>query len=130
MPVLQRAVRAVPVPELQQTAVFRSRAVPRRTPLSCPVLCAVHSPFWGQKPVIVLYNTGDMLSVGVFGQKKTWQKSALEIIISPQNQFRHLSTPHRQKVESGTARFYVQHHGLTPFVKDPRLIVISTPVVR
>jgi hypothetical protein len=58
-------------------------------------------------------------------KKKTWQKIALEIIISPQNQFWHLPTPHRHKVESGTTRFYVQHHGLTLFVKDPRLMFIS-----
>jgi hypothetical protein len=30
------------------------------------------------------------------------KKSALEIIIYPQNQFWYLPTPHRHKVESGT----------------------------
>jgi hypothetical protein len=64
--------------------------------------------------------------VGVFGQKKdVAKKSALEIIIPPQNQFWHLPTPHRHKVESGTTCFYVQHHGLTLFVKYPRLMLIS-----
>ena len=45
----QCTIRAVPVPALQQTAMFHSRAAPRRTPLPFPALCAARWPqisFW------------------------------------------------------------------------------------
>ena len=59
----------VPVPALcLYYSVFHSRAAPRCTPLPCSALRAIHSPFWGQKPVIVLYR--GYIKRGCFWPKK------------------------------------------------------------
>ena len=73
------------LPALQRVS-FVCCTTPHPAALPRTIICALHSPFWGQKPVIVLYR-GYILSAGVFGQKKSWQKSALEIIISSQTNF-------------------------------------------
>ena len=97
----------------------------------CPAPCysyalyTIHSPFWGQKPVIVLYR--GYIKRGCFWPKKRHGKKVpWKLLFFPRNQFWHLPTPHRHKVESGTICFYVQNHGLTLFVSDPRLIFMAT----
>jgi hypothetical protein len=77
------------------TVVFHSRAAPRRTPLPCALLCAVHSPFGGQKPkpkpVIVLhrgYIKYCTLSAGVFGRKKgNSEKVPWKLLFPPKTNF-------------------------------------------
>jgi hypothetical protein len=75
-PVLQRTVRAVPVPASQQTAVFHSRV-------------GVFLPgTWTQ-----------LLSAGVFGPKKTWQKSVPWQLPPPKKN--NLVPPHTLQAQSG-----------------------------
>jgi hypothetical protein len=91
----------------------------------------VHSPFWGQKPVTVLHRGCVKLSAAVFGQEKDMAKKLpWKLLFPPETNFGTSPHPtaHRQKVESGTICFYAQHHGLTPFAKDPRLMFICAPL--
>jgi hypothetical protein len=67
-----------------------------------------------------------MLSAGVFGKKKTWQNSALGIMIPPKKPI--LAPPHTPQAKKLKAEPCVFMnsimHGLTLSVKDPRLIFI------
>jgi hypothetical protein len=67
-----------------------------------------------------------------FWPKRKEAKSALGIIIPPQNHLWNLLTPHGHKAESGTTWFLCtasRRYGLTLFVKDPRIIFVSTLAV-
>jgi hypothetical protein len=91
---------AVLVPALcLHYSVFHSRAAPRRTPLPCPALCAVHSPFWGQKPVIVLYQ-------GYIKRECFWPKKVLakklpwKLLFPPKTNFGTSPHPTGTKLEA------------------------------
>jgi hypothetical protein len=100
------------------SAVFHSRAHHAAPRLRLAKCCAYDSPFWGQKPVIVLYRR--FIKRGYFWPKKDMRHCE-------KLPWKCVPPPPAGKVKSGTICFNVQHHGLTLFFfsKDPCLMLTS-----
>ena len=79
-----------------------------------PNLGAVHSPFWGQKPVIALFR-GNIKRRCFWPKKRHGENVPWKTLFSPKTNFG--TSPHppglELRVESRTTCFYAQHHGLT-----------------